>query len=82
MFNLNPYHGKRLKLFTWHIHGSYLYYLLQGEYDIPLNNFITEDYPGLCENFPFGDKVKIGSKQLTQPLTLKNNHEKANSIYQ
>jgi hypothetical protein len=24
----------RIKIFTWHIHGSYLYYLSQGDYDI------------------------------------------------
>ena len=50
---------KRLKIFTWHIHGSYLYYLSQGNYDIyiPVNAEKTEGYVGRGETFPFGDNV-------------------------
>jgi len=50
---------KRLKIFTWHIHGSYLYYLSQGNYDIyiPVNAKKTEGYVGRGETFPFGDNV-------------------------
>lgn len=50
---------KRLKIFTWHIHGSYLYYLSQGNYDlyVPVNNRKTEGYYGRGETFPFGDNV-------------------------
>src|SRR4051812_32150378 len=49
----------RLKIFTWHIHGSYLYYLSQGDYDIyiPVNNKKNEGYYGRGETFPFGENV-------------------------
>jgi glycosyltransferase involved in cell wall biosynthesis len=50
---------KRLRVFTWHIHGSYLYYLSQGDYDIyiPLNGKNTEGYYGRGKTFPFGKNV-------------------------
>ncbi|MFD0766918.1 glycosyltransferase [Mucilaginibacter lutimaris] len=49
----------RLKIFTWHIHGSYLYYLSQGNYDIyiPTKPEKTEGYYGRGETFPFGSNV-------------------------
>lgn len=49
----------RLKIFTWHIHGSYLYYLSQGNYDIyiPVNDARSEGYYGRGETFPFGPNV-------------------------
>ncbi|WP_432712350.1 glycosyltransferase family 4 protein [Pedobacter sp.] len=49
----------KLRVFTWHIHGSYLYYLSQGNYDlyIPVNEKKTEGYYGRGETFPFGDNV-------------------------
>jgi glycosyltransferase involved in cell wall biosynthesis len=52
---------KRLKIFTWHIHGSYLYYLSQGNYDIiiPVNEAKTEGYYGRGETFPFGLNVIV-----------------------
>lgn len=50
---------KRLRIFTWHIHGSYLYYLSQGNYDIyiPVNAEKTEGYYGRGTTFPFGPNV-------------------------
>ncbi len=50
---------KRLRIFTWHIHGTYLYYLSQGDYDIfiPVKGEKTEGYYGRGETFPFGDNV-------------------------
>lgn len=50
---------QRLRIFTWHIHGSYLYYLSQGDYDIyiPVNDKKTEGYVGRGETFPFGENV-------------------------
>jgi hypothetical protein len=50
---------RKLKVFTWHIHGSYLYYLSQGDYElyIPVNENKTEGYYGRGETFPFGDNV-------------------------
>lgn len=49
----------RLRIFTWHIHGSYLYYLSQGDYDlfIPINQGRTEGYYGRGNTFPFGGNV-------------------------
>ena len=51
--------SERLKVFTWHIHGTYLYYLSQGNYDIfiPVNDEKNEGYYGRGETFPFGDNV-------------------------
>lgn len=48
-----------LRIFTWHIHGSYLYYLSQGKYDIyiPVTEQKTEGYYGRGETFPFGANV-------------------------
>jgi hypothetical protein len=48
-----------MKIFTWHIHGSYLYYLSQGNYDIyiPVKEERTEGYYGRGQTFPFGDNV-------------------------
>lgn len=59
MFDLNHTPGKRLKIFTWHIHGTYLYYLSQGNYDlyIPVDTEKSEGYYGRGETFPFGDNV-------------------------
>jgi hypothetical protein len=52
-------YAQRLRIFTWHIHGSYLYYLAQGNYDlyIPVNEKKTEGYYGRGETFPFGPNV-------------------------
>jgi glycosyltransferase involved in cell wall biosynthesis len=49
----------RLKIFTWHIHGSYLFYLSQGNYEIyiPTKPEKTEGYYGRGETFPFGENV-------------------------
>jgi glycosyltransferase involved in cell wall biosynthesis len=50
---------RRLRIFTWHIHGSYLYYLSQGDYDlfIPVNAARDEGYYGRGRTFPFGSNV-------------------------
>src|SRR3954468_3336080 len=51
--------NSRLRIFTWHIHGSYLFYLSQGNYQIyiPTKPEKTEGYYGRGETFPFGDNV-------------------------
>lgn len=48
-----------MKIFTWHIHGSYLFYLSQGNYEIyiPTRPEKGEGYYGRGETFPFGDNV-------------------------
>jgi glycosyltransferase involved in cell wall biosynthesis len=50
---------RKLKIFTWHIHGSYLYYLSQGNYEIyiPVTAERMEGYVGRGETFPFGNNV-------------------------
>jgi glycosyltransferase involved in cell wall biosynthesis len=49
----------RLKIFTWHIHGSYLYYLSQGNFEIyiPVDDKKNEGYYGRGKTFMFGDNV-------------------------
>ena len=49
----------RLHIFTWHIHGSYLYYLSQGNYTIylPGHRDRTDRNIGRGETFPFGENV-------------------------
>jgi hypothetical protein len=47
------------RIFTWHIHGTYLYYLSKGNFTIyiPVNGKNTEGYYGRGETFPFGNNV-------------------------
>lgn len=49
----------RKRIFTWHIHGSYLYYLSEGNFDlyIPVNEEKNEGYYGRGLTFPFGPNV-------------------------
>ena len=51
--------GSKLRIFTWHIHGTYLYYLSQGNYElyIPVNAVGSEGYYGRGATFPFGPNV-------------------------
>jgi hypothetical protein len=49
-----------MKIFTWHIHGSYLFFLSQGEYEIyiPVTETKKEEgYYGRGKTFPFGKNV-------------------------
>lgn len=48
-----------LSIFTWHIHGTYLYYLSKGNYTIyiPVTKDKEEGYYGRGETFPFGNNV-------------------------
>lgn len=50
--------SKRLKVFTWHVHGSYLYYLTQADVDfyIPYQKD-REAYGGRAGSFPWGENV-------------------------
>lgn len=49
---------RRLRIFTWHIHGSYLYYLTQANHDfyIPLKPG-QPGYGGRAGRFAWGDNV-------------------------
>ncbi len=48
-----------MKIFTWHIHGTYLYYLSQcnATFYIPVRPQQDEGYYGRGETFPFGANV-------------------------
>lgn len=50
---------RKLSIFTWHVHGSYLYYLSKGHFDIyiPVNEKRSEGYSGRGETFNFGANV-------------------------
>jgi hypothetical protein len=50
---------RRLRIFTWHVHGSYLFYLSQGSYDIfiPVTSIKKDGYYGRGDTFPFGSNV-------------------------
>ncbi|GAB3417790.1 glycosyltransferase [Niabella aquatica] len=49
----------RYRVFTWHVHGSYLFYLSQGPFElfIPVKQPIEEGYYGRGATFPFGPNV-------------------------
>ena len=51
--------SERIKIFSWHIHGSYLYYLSQGNFIlyIPKDEKKSEGYIGRGTTFPFGENV-------------------------
>lgn len=51
--------NEKLRIFTWHIHGSYLYYLAQGNFQIyiPVDREKSNRNIGRGETFPFGDNV-------------------------
>jgi hypothetical protein len=51
--------SERPRIFTWHIHGSYLFYLSQGPFDIfiPKGRPQEEGYIGRGTTFPFGSNV-------------------------
>jgi hypothetical protein len=63
---------ERIKIFTWHIHGSYLYYLSQGDFEIyvPINEQKTEGYIGRGQTFPFGINVHEVPAEEVKQLSL------------
>ncbi len=48
---------KKLRVFTWHIHGSYLYYLTQTPVEFYLPKGEGEGYGGRSGTFPWGENV-------------------------
>ena len=50
---------ERLRVLTWHIHGSYLYYLTQTPciFYLPYKNSKEEGYGARTPSFPWGDNV-------------------------
>lgn len=49
----------RRRILTWHVHGSYLYYLAQAPHDfyLPMKPDRTDGYFGRYGNFPWPDNV-------------------------
>jgi hypothetical protein len=49
----------RLKILTWHVHGSYLYYLVQAPHDffLPVREGRPEGYGGRSGSFPWPANV-------------------------
>lgn len=49
----------QLRILTWHVHGSYLYYLTQSphEFYLPVKPGKPEGYGGRLPGFPWGDNV-------------------------
>src|SRR3990170_8528398 len=62
----------RIKLFTWHIHGSYLYYLSKCAIDIyiPYRAGGTDGYIGRAHTFPFGSNVHEVPVEEVRELTF------------
>jgi glycosyltransferase involved in cell wall biosynthesis len=50
---------RRLRIFTWHIHGSYLYYLVQSphEFYVPFKADRSEGYYGRTESYRWPDNL-------------------------
>jgi glycosyltransferase involved in cell wall biosynthesis len=51
----------KITIFTWHIHGSYLFYLSKNRFFeilIPVDDRKSTGYIGRGTTFPFGDNVK------------------------
>lgn len=50
---------KRLRILTWHVHGSYLYYLTQAKHDffLPIKPGSPEGYGGRLPGFDWSDNV-------------------------
>jgi glycosyltransferase involved in cell wall biosynthesis len=50
---------RRLRVLTWHVHGSYLYYLTQAPHDfyLPVRPGRPEGYGGRNGNFAWGEHV-------------------------
>jgi glycosyltransferase involved in cell wall biosynthesis len=48
-----------LRVFTWHVHGSYLYYLSQGHHDIylPTKAGRPEGYGGRTRSYPWPENI-------------------------
>jgi len=51
---------RRLRILTWHVHGSYLHYLTQIDHDfyLPVKPGKPEGYGGRLAGFPWGENVR------------------------
>jgi len=63
---------RRWRILTWHIHGSYLYYLTQAghEFYLPVKPGHPEGYGGRLGGFPWADNVHDVSAKEVRNLQL------------
>ncbi|MBW4419787.1 MAG: glycosyltransferase family 4 protein [Myxacorys californica WJT36-NPBG1] len=61
---------KPLRILTWHVHGSYLYYLVQSphQFFLPVKPGYPEGYGGKLGGFAWGDNVHNVSAEDVQNL--------------
>src|SRR5688500_7070235 len=52
--------NRRLRIFTWHVHGNYLYYLSQSDHEflLPVRPERRNPYGGRGDTFAFGPNVR------------------------
>jgi hypothetical protein len=64
--------SRRIKIFSWHIHGSYLFYLSLGNFEIyvPIDEKKSEGYIGRGSTFPFGPNVHEIPAERVKQLTF------------
>lgn len=57
--NGSPHEGCALRIFTWHVHGNYLYYLSQVPYEfyVPVKAGRPEGYGGRCGTLPWPENL-------------------------
>lgn len=64
--------SRPLRIFTWHIHGSYLYYLSRAGHElyVPVNDTRSEGYAGRTKSYPWPDNVIEVHEQQISGLAL------------
>src|SRR4051812_42407955 len=64
--------GRRPRVFTWHIHGSYLYYLSQANCDfyVPVKEGRPEGYGGRAGTIPWPDNLHEVPAEAARELEL------------
>jgi hypothetical protein len=64
--------GDRLRIFTWHVHGAYLYYLSQVPHDIyvPVMEGRPEGYGGRAGTLPWPDNLHEVPAESVKELEL------------
>jgi glycosyltransferase involved in cell wall biosynthesis len=63
---LTPF-KRPLRILTWHIHGSYLYYLVQSKHEffLPVKADKPDGYVGITESYPWPENVhEVGAEEV------------------
>jgi len=58
-----------VRIFTWHVHGNYLYYLSQGQHEfyLPVRDGRPHPYGGRGTTFPFGENVhEVAAEEVSE----------------